>query len=97
MREHFADSEGRIMEEPITIQVKGHTRTVRPREVRFTCQFCSGEFTVWQHLGRPPLYCTYCRENLERWRRWDDRDAAAERMRRLRDARRASAHHTLAP
>jgi hypothetical protein len=78
------------MEETITIQVKGHTRTVRQREVRFTCQQCSGEYTVVQHLGRPPLYCAGCRKDLEVCRRALDRDAAADRMRRLRDARRAS-------
>lgn len=78
------------MEETITIAVKGHTRMVRQREVRFTCQFCRGEHIIQQHLGRPPRYCARCRDDLERWRRQDDRDAAAARMRRLRDARRAA-------
>jgi hypothetical protein len=78
------------MEDAITITVKGHTRTVRSREVCFTCQLCSGAYTIHQHLGRPPLYCDACRQKVERWRREDDRDAAAERMRRLRQARRAS-------
>jgi hypothetical protein len=78
------------MEETITIQVKGHSRTVRQREVHFTCQLCSGEYTILQHLGRPPLYCATCRLKLETWRRQDDRYAAADRMRRLRDARRAA-------
>jgi hypothetical protein len=90
MREHFADCEGKNMGETITIQVKSHTRTVRHREVHFTCQLCSGDYTVQQHLGRPPRYCARCRQDLERWRRQDDRDAAADRMRRLRDARRAA-------
>ena len=78
------------MNETRTIAVKGHTRTIHPHEVRFTCQLCAGEYTVQQYLGRPPLYCASCRRDVERWRRWDDRDAAAERMRRLREARRAS-------
>jgi uncharacterized Zn finger protein (UPF0148 family) len=77
------------MEEAITITVKGHTRTVRPRVVHYTCQQCGGAYTIEQHLGRPPLYCPECRQKVERWRREDDRDAAAERMRRLRETRRA--------
>jgi len=85
------------MEGTITIAVKGHIRTVRPREVHFTCQLCRGEYTVVQHLGRPPLYCATCREDRERWRRGDGRDAAAERMRRLRETRRASARQAPAP
>ncbi len=93
------------MDEAITITVKGHTRTVRQREVQYTCEFCSGEYTVLQYLGRPPLYCDECRRTLERWRRQDDRDAAAERMRQLRERRRAgqstqprntNAHHATA-
>lgn len=75
------------MENVITIQVRSHTRTVRAREVRFTCQQCGQEETVQQHLGRPPLYCGFCRQQLVHWRRQDDRDAAAARMRRLRAAR----------
>ena len=85
------------MEETLTIAVKGHIRTVRPREVHFTCQLCRGAYTVVQHLGRPPLYCPECRQKLERWRRQDDRDAAADRMRRLRETRRASARQAPAP
>jgi uncharacterized Zn finger protein (UPF0148 family) len=77
------------MDEAITITVKGHTRTVRPRAVGYTCQQCGGACAIQQHLGRPPLYCPECRQKVERWRREDDRDAAAERMRRLRETRRA--------
>jgi DNA-directed RNA polymerase subunit RPC12/RpoP len=78
------------MEDAITITVNGHTRTVRLRAVSYTCQECGGTFTIQQHLGRPPRHCPACRAMLERWRREDDRDAAAARMRRLREARRAS-------
>ncbi|HVA92270.1 MAG TPA: hypothetical protein VNL71_20790 [Chloroflexota bacterium] len=76
------------MDEAITITVKGHTRTVRQRTVGYTCQNCGGTYTIEQYLGRPPLFCPECRQKLERWRREDDRDAAAERMRRLRETRR---------
>jgi hypothetical protein len=78
------------MDEAITIMVKGHARTVRRRAVRYTCAQCGQEQTIQQHLGRPPRYCPACREQLERWRREDDRDAAAARMRRLRESRRAA-------
>jgi hypothetical protein len=78
------------MEDAITITVKGHTRTVRPRAVHYTCQQCGGACTIQQHLGRPPLYCAECRVRVGRWRREDDRDAAAERMRQLRETRRAA-------
>ena len=77
------------MEEAITIIVKGHTRTVRQRTVGYSCQNCGGTYIIQQYLGRPPLYCPECRQKLERWRREDDRAAAAERMRRLRETRRA--------
>jgi hypothetical protein len=78
------------VDEAITSMVKGHTRRVRPGEVRYTGAQCGREGTIQQHLGRPPRYCPPCREQLERWRREDDRDDAAARMRRLRESRRAA-------
>jgi hypothetical protein len=78
------------MQDEITIMVREHTRLVRRREVHYTCRQCGQACCVQQYLGRPPLYCADCRQQLGRWRRQDDRDAAAERMRYLRASRRTS-------
>ncbi len=80
---------GAIMAEK-TIQVGTHRRTLTQREVTYTCQFPSCEHTVTElrYPGPTPRYCAHCKRLLEQWRRQDDRDAAAERMRRLREQRR---------
>ena len=79
-----------FVEETITVPVRHHTRIVPARDVRFTCWQCGQEKTVRQFLGRPPRYCASCRDQVEQWRREDDRDAAAARMRRLRATRPAA-------
>jgi len=76
--------------EVITVQVRHHARTIPVRDVRFTCWQCGQEQTVRQYLGRPPRYCASCHDQVEQWRREDDRDAAAARMRRLRATRQAT-------
>lgn len=47
--------------------------------------YCEQTVTELRYPGPPPRYCPSCRQQLEQWRRQDDRDAAAERMRRLRE------------
>lgn len=74
------------------IQVSTHVRTLKQREVTYTCQFpyCEVTVTELRYPGPRPRYCPFCRRQVEQWRRQDDRDAAAERMRRLREQRRAT-------
>jgi hypothetical protein len=75
-----------------TSQVGTHSRTLKQREVTYTCQFpyCEQTVTELRYPGPTPLYCSSCRQMLREWRREDDRDAAAARMRRLRDQRRVA-------
>jgi hypothetical protein len=75
-----------------TIQVGKHVRTLKQREVTYACQFpyCERTITELRYPGPTPRYCAFHKEQMEQWRRQDDRDAAAERMRRLRDQRRAA-------
>ena len=75
-----------------TIQVGTHVRTLKQREVTYTCQFPYGECTITElrYPGPTPKYCDAHRRQLEQWRRHDDREAAAERMRRLREQRRTT-------
>lgn len=79
-----------------TIQVGTHTRTLKQREVTYTCQFpyCERSITELRYPGPTPRYCPDCRQKSERWRREDDRDAAAARMQRLRDQRRAASQQS---
>ena len=74
------------------IQVGMHTRTLKQREVTYSCQFpyCGRTVTELRYPGPTPRYCAFCKRELAQWRRQDDRDAAAERMRRLREQRRAT-------
>jgi len=74
------------------IQVGTYVRTLKQREVTYTCQFPSCEDTVTElrYPGPAPRYCAFHKQQVERWRRQDDRDAAADRMRRLREQRRAA-------
>jgi hypothetical protein len=75
-----------------TIQVNAYTRRLTQRAVTYTCQFpyCGHTVTELRYPGPTPRYCPACKQQQERWRREDDRDAAAARMRRLRDQRRAA-------
>jgi len=75
-----------------TIQVSTHTRTLKQREVTYTCQFpyCEQTITELRYPGPTPRYCPDCKQQWIRWRREDDRDDAAARMRRLRDQRRTA-------
>lgn len=75
-----------------TIQVGTHTRILTQREVTYTCQFpyCGRTVTDLRYPGPTPRYCPDCKQQWEQWRRAEDRDAAAERMRRLRDQRRTA-------
>ncbi len=79
-----------------TIQVSTYTRTLKQREVTYTCQFpyCGQTVTEYRYPGPTPRYCPECKQKQERWRREDDRDAAAARMRRLRDQRRAASQQS---
>jgi hypothetical protein len=79
-----------------TIQVGVHLRTLKQREVTYTCQFpyCGQTVTELRYPGPTPRYCPACKQKQERWRREDDRDAAAARMRRLRDQRRAASQQS---
>jgi hypothetical protein len=73
------------------LQVGGYRRTIRQREVTYTSQFpyCGQTVTELRYPGPTPRYCPDCKQKQERWRREDDRDAAADRMRRLREQRRS--------
>jgi hypothetical protein len=74
----------------ITITTRGYSRQVPVRIVQYTCVECGREQETRHTVGRLPLYCWWCRRLIEQVRREHDRDAAAERMRRLRESRRAS-------
>jgi hypothetical protein len=73
-----------------TLQVGGYHRTIRQRVVTYPCQDCGRTDTVLRYPGPTPRYCAYCKELVERWRRLTDRPAAAARMWRLREQRRAA-------
>jgi hypothetical protein len=75
-----------------TIQVGTHTRTLKQRAVTYTCEFpyCGRTVTEFRYPGPTPRYCPACKQTWERWRREEDRAAAAARMRRLRDQRRTT-------
>jgi hypothetical protein len=73
-----------------TLQVGSYRRTIRQRAVTYTCQDCGRTETVLRYPGPTPRYCAYCKAMLERWRRQVDRPAAAARMWRLREERRAA-------
>jgi hypothetical protein len=75
-----------------TIQVGTHTRTLKQREVTYTCQFpyCEQTVTELRYPGPTPRYCPACKQKWKQWRREDDRDDAAARMRRLRNQRRTA-------
>ncbi len=61
-----------------------YTRTMRQREVTFTCVVCGDITTELRYPGPLPHYCyDGCRRVDERI----DNEHAAERMRRLRAAR----------
>jgi hypothetical protein len=72
------------------LQVGSYRRTIRQRPVTATCQECGRIETVLRYPGPTPRYCAYGKTLLERWRRQDDRPAAAARMWRLREERRAA-------
>jgi hypothetical protein len=78
------------------IQVGTHTRTLKQREVTYTCQFpyCEQTITELRYPGPTPHYCAFHKQQQEQWRRQDDRDAAAERMRRLREQRRMASQQS---
>jgi hypothetical protein len=73
-----------------TLQVGSYHRTIRQRAVTYTCQDCGRTESVLRYPGPTPRYCAYCKTLLERWRRQVDRPAAAARMWRLREERRAA-------
>ncbi len=66
-----------------------YTRTLRQRVVTFTCVVCGDVTTELRYPGPLPHYCDYpgCRRLDERL----DNEHAAERMRRLRAARKKEA------
>jgi hypothetical protein len=66
-----------------------YTRTLRQRVVTFTCVLCGTVTTELRYPGPLPHYCDYpvCRQLDERI----DNEHAAERMRRLRAARKKGA------
>jgi transposase len=74
----------------ITISTRGYSRQVPVRTIRYTCVECGREEEARHTVGRLPQYCWWCRRLSEREHREQDRDAAAERMRRLRESRRIS-------
>jgi len=78
------------------IQVGTHVRTLTQREVTYTCAFpyCGRTITELRYPGPTPRYCPDCKQTWERLRRADDRDAAAARMRRLREQRRTASRQS---
>lgn len=41
---------------------RGYTRTVKPRLVTWSCQWCGAEHTEYRYPGPAPRYCDECRQ-----------------------------------
>jgi hypothetical protein len=69
-------------------------RTLKQRDVTYTCQFPYCEHppnTQLRYPGPTPRHCAFHKQQMEQRRRQDDREAA-ERMRRLREQRRTTGY-----
>ncbi len=68
---------------PTTATVRGHTRTIRERPIRFVCQECGSEVTEYRRPGPTPHYCNPCWPSVQATK-------SAERVRRYRERHRSN-------
>lgn len=78
-------------------QSPAYLRTITQRRVRVLCDHCHKRRYRTMYPGPQPLYCDECRAAVTTLQRERDRDAARERMRRLRAERRACSEAVATP